>query len=391
MDIRQSKIIMIISCILVFFLLIFFLSDAHSSNENMCIESITTVSGTFAPKGVICSGSLIFEDDFEVFDFKKWQHVKTLGGGGNSQFQWYTNNRSNSYVENGILHIRPTFLADERGENYLYSATLDINGGSPADECTNSKWDGCIRTGTEEIILNPIKSACIRTVDSFAFKYGELEIRAKLPVGDWLWPAAWMMPRWNEYSSWPSSGEFDILEARGNRNLTKKEAQIGIQQVGSALHFGPHPKLNRYKYTHFLKNHDEGWNADFHVYKIKWNQDKIEFLIDDVTLGKVSPPDGGFWELGALESTGLENPWKRQSKIAPFDQEFFLIINLAIGGTSYFSDYAENHPESKPWKNSEKRAAVTNFWKGRNQWLPTWNMKTDDTHFQIDHVRIWAL
>lgn len=49
----------------------------------------------------------------------------------NWEFQWYTNNRSNSYVENGILHLRPTFTSDEYGEGFLSSGTVDVNGGSP--------------------------------------------------------------------------------------------------------------------------------------------------------------------------------------------------------------------------------------------------------------------
>lgn len=52
----------------------------------------------------------------------------------NWEFQYYNNNRTNSYAEGGILHIVPTLLADDNGENFLYSGTLDINGGSPADE-----------------------------------------------------------------------------------------------------------------------------------------------------------------------------------------------------------------------------------------------------------------
>ncbi|KAJ8930604.1 hypothetical protein NQ314_016574 [Rhamnusium bicolor] len=52
----------------------------------------------------------------------------------NWEFEWYVNNRSNSYVEDGVLHIKPTLLADESGEDFLYHGTLNINGGSPADE-----------------------------------------------------------------------------------------------------------------------------------------------------------------------------------------------------------------------------------------------------------------
>jgi beta-glucanase (GH16 family) len=181
---------------------------------------------------------------------KKWNHENTLAGGGNWEFQWYTNSRENSYTEDGVLYIKPTLVADEMGEDFLYSGQLDLNGGAPADECTDPQWYGCVRTGTAESILNPIKSARIRTVDSFAFKYGKVVIRAKMPGGDWLWPSIWLMPRWNQYSFWPASGEIDIVESRGNRNLVNaSDVHIGTQMISSTLHWGPAWNANMYQLT----------------------------------------------------------------------------------------------------------------------------------------------
>lgn len=91
----------------------------------------------------------------------------------------------NTYVENGSLHIVPTLFADEAGENFLRSGHLNLHGGEPAGDCTNLAFNGCIRTGTNESILNPIKSARLRTVHSFNFKFGVLEVKAKMPTGDW--------------------------------------------------------------------------------------------------------------------------------------------------------------------------------------------------------------
>lgn len=95
--------------------------------------SVTTVSGTQAPTGTICPGQLIFEDTFDTLDFKKWQHEITLAGGGNWEFQWYLNNRSNSYTDNGILYLAPTLTTDTIGDAGLTSANLNIHGGSPAE------------------------------------------------------------------------------------------------------------------------------------------------------------------------------------------------------------------------------------------------------------------
>jgi hypothetical protein len=166
--------------------------------KSVCGPSVTTVSGSAAKKQ-FCSGELIFEENFDKLRFDVWQHEITLAGGGNWEFQIYNNNRTNSFAKDGTLHIRPTLTADDLGEDFLYSGVLDVNGGTPADYCTDSTNYGCQRTGSRDHIINPIKSAALRTVNSFAFKYGKLEARAKLPAGDWLWPAIWLMPKYNAY------------------------------------------------------------------------------------------------------------------------------------------------------------------------------------------------
>lgn len=202
--------------------------------------------------------------------------------------------------------------------------------------------------------------------------------------------AIWMMPRYNSYSSWPASGEIDIMESRGNKNLISSYGvNIGPQQVGSTLHWGPNPDYNKFMLTHFEKNNKTGYDSEFHRYQLEWTPEKIVFYVDDVAVGEVAPTEGGFWELGNLTATGLENPWKGSSKMAPFDQEFYIIINLAIGGIGYFPDDATN-PGGKPWKNTSQKA-LTDFWEGRSQWLPTWNVTADNSHLQVDYVRVWAL
>lgn len=151
------------------------------------------------------------------------------------QFQWYDNDRTNSYVDNGFYHIRPTFTSDIFGEAFLTSGRAII----PPDQCTQSEWYGCDRQGTPTNIINPIRSARIDTWNSFHFKYGTLEIRAKMPAGDFLWPALWLMPRFSVYGGWPASGEIDLMELRGNRNLFSGATHVGNQQAGSTMHFGP--------------------------------------------------------------------------------------------------------------------------------------------------------
>ncbi|XP_037087444.1 beta-1,3-glucan-binding protein-like [Pollicipes pollicipes] len=336
------------------------------------------------------SGELIFEDNFDELNLETWQHELTLRGGGNWEFEGYNNNRTNSFVRDGILFVKPTLTAERFSNDYLYSGVLDMNGDNPFDQCTSPLNFGCSRQGSQADILNPIMSASLRTALSFTFTYGRVEVRAKMPAGDWIWPAIWMKPKMKPYGNWPTSGEIDILESRGNGDLSVGGTQIGNQQVSSTLHWGPDFASNRYQLTHFETNNAAGFNADFHVYKMEWSPEGIKFSVDDTALGEVTPPAGGFWELGGFnKDTWRNNPWQGRSKMAPFDQPFYLKLNVAVGGTnSFFPDAAVNGAGAKPWSNTSP-TAPKDFWEGNGQWLPTW--QGDDVAMQVDYVRVYAI
>lgn len=65
-------------------------------------------------------------------------------------------------------------------------------------------------------------------------------------------------------------------------------------------------------------------------------------------------------------------------------------MNNAVGGTVYFADHFVNQGSPKPWSNQSPRASA-DFWEARSAWEPTWRTGTDDTHLQVDYVRVWAL
>ncbi|KAH1027565.1 beta-1,3-glucan-binding protein [Dendroctonus ponderosae] len=350
------------------------------------VASVTTASGTaYNPPSMLCPGDLIFEDNFDTFDESKWMHEVTMAGGGNGEFEYYRNSRTNSFAQDGNLHIKPTYLSEDYSEDFLYSGTLDITA-----ECTNSDNNGCLRTGTSTNILNPIESARIRTLGTFSFKYGTVIARAKLPGGDWLWPAIWLLPTDWKYGSWPVSGEIDLVESRGNRELTDGSGfNFGTQLAFSTLHWGPSPSENQYARTHWERSNGAGYNNDFHTYKVVWNPEGFLFYIDDELLGTLNPPAGGFWELGEFQNSGETNPWSSGSKMAPFDEQFHLIINLAIGATNgYFPD-GTNNAGGKPWSN-DSPTPMTDFWKGKTQWEPTWNRDTDESHLIVDYIQVFA-
>ncbi|KAL3274988.1 hypothetical protein HHI36_019762 [Cryptolaemus montrouzieri] len=202
--------------------------------------------------------------------------------------------------------------------------------------------------------------------------------------------AFWLLPRMNQYGGWPASGEIDIMESRGNLNLIDSTGRnIGTKMSSGTLHWGTSTNTNKYQLTHFEQLNLEGLNENWHIYQMEWTQESIIFKIDNQTIGTVTPSQGGFWELGNFENSGIVNPWKSGSLMAPFDQEFYIVINLAVGGTSFFPDNA-NNPGGKPWSNKSPRASG-DFWEGKTQWLPTWKMETNDQSLQVDYVRVWAL
>ena len=322
---------------------------------------------------------LVLNDEFKTFDFNLWKHEITLSGGGNWEFEYYGNNRSNSYVRDGILYINPTTLVEDIGEANLRGGyNLDVWGGAPADRCTSAQFYGCFRTaGAGGNILNPIKSAALRTAESFTFKYGKVEVRAKLPKGDWLWPAIWLLPRYNSYGNWPASGEIDIMESRGN---AAGYSPGGRNKFGSTLHWGPDYSTDNYPKTHQVYTYQGDLSDDFHVYGLIWNQTYIGTYIDSESQVVLSHTlDETFWDLGGW-GTSRDNPWKDGSKNAPFDQEMYLIINLAVGGTSGF------FPDGfgKPWSNTNPNA-VNQFWGAKDQWLPTWTQP-----MMVDYVKVWS-
>jgi beta-glucanase (GH16 family) len=199
-----------------------------------------------------------------------------------------------------------------------------------------------------------------------------------MPAGDWIWPAIWMMPARDVYGGWPRSGEIDIAEARGNRLLFDGDVNVGVEQTGFTMHFGPAWNINGWPTTHFNHNQSPGFDADFHVYKIVWTDESIEYYVDDTLHHTVEAGDG-FWARGNF--TG-DNIWEGQGAMAPFNQEFYIILNNAVGGVNYFNDRFRNEPTPKPWSNNSPQAA-RDFWDARSRWLPTWNMDTDDSHLQV--------
>ncbi|KAK7088454.1 beta-1,3-glucan-binding protein-like [Littorina saxatilis] len=338
---------------------------------------------------------LVFEDNFNFINHRVWEHEITAAGGGNWEFQYYTNNRTNSYTKNGVLYIKPTLTSDHYGVEYLEHGALNLWGSSAADVCTSNMDWGCKREGQPGQVINPIQSARLRSSRGFNFRYGKVEVEAKLPAGDWLWPAIWMLPRSNVYGNWPASGEIDIMESRGNLHYTDpKGTSQGVDNIGSTLHFGADFFTNQWPkaHTEVLLSTGGTYADDFHKFGVEWDNTSITFSVDGHETLKVAPSAGGFWEFGGFDQMqGYDNPWREGTRMAPFDQEFYLVMNVAVGGVGFFPDENRNSPQPKPWQDRAGHEA-DRFWAARNQWYPTWHPDHDqgeDAAMKVNYVKVW--
>lgn len=127
-----------------------------------------TSLATFA--AVACAETLIWSDEFNKLNFKNWQHEITANGGGNWEFEYYFNNRTNSFVEDGVLHLQPCLTSDLYGVENMLTTDLDLWGTTPGDSCTSNDWWGCERNAMASgQVIPPVQSARLRSVNSFSF------------------------------------------------------------------------------------------------------------------------------------------------------------------------------------------------------------------------------
>lgn len=225
--------------------------------------------------------------DFDVGNgFYDYTANVWISGWGNDERQYYTRSADNAFVHDGQLHIR---ARKESKDGFGF---------------TSARLKTRARDGAA----------------LFNKKYGRFEFRAKLPVGQGLWPALWLLPQQDAYGGWASSGEIDVLEARG------QEPHRGH----GTLHFGSRWPHNAAASAAFLLP-DDATIADFHVYAVEWEPDEFRWYVDGRQFGR----QRFWWSSSRRSATGGAkptserdlNPWP-----APFDQPFYIVMNLAVGG-----------------------------------------------------------
>ncbi|WP_197971925.1 RICIN domain-containing protein [Treponema zioleckii] len=219
---------------------------------------------------------LVWSDEFSgnSIDSSKWA-IQTGTGSqygiddwGNHELQYYRN--ENAYITDGKL------VLEAKKENY---------GGKR------------------------YTSARLRTVKDdgtwlFAKTFGRIEARIQLPEGSGIWPAFWMLPATDEYGGWASSGEIDIMEARGRLP----------GEVCGTIHFGKAWPGNQYSGKTYTFPQEQSISG-FHTYAVEWDYGRLKWLVD----GNV------YFETSSWWSDGHAYP-------APFDRPFYILLNLALGG-----------------------------------------------------------
>ena len=198
-------------------------------------------------------------------------------GWGNQELEHYTDSEQNVSVNNGKLTI--TALEDPKT--------------FPQDPSR----------------VAPYSSGKITTKNKFTFKYGRIDFRAKLPKGNGMWPALWMLPNDDTYGTWAASGEIDVMEARGRLPGA----------VSGAIHFGGQWPANTYIGGDYSLPGGQTIDSDYHVYSVVWEEDNIKWYVDGVCFFKAT--NDQWYSNGAPSNNN-----------APFDQEFYIIMNLAVGG-----------------------------------------------------------
>lgn len=207
----------------------------------------------------------LWSDEFSgtQIDNSLWGYDIGGGGWGNNELEYYTDSPKNSYVSSGNLVI------EARKESFL------------GREYTSAR---IISKGKKD------------------FTFGRVDIRAKLPKGQGIWPALWMLGKKIDQTNWPNCGEIDIMELLGHEP----------SKIYGTVHYGPIGSSTSTTKTSNYKLSGGDFSESYHVFSLNWSQDNMEVLVDDISMLKTDRT-----QIGA---------------IYPFNEPFFMLFNIAVGG-----------------------------------------------------------
>ncbi|ETN65516.1 Gram negative binding protein subgroup A [Anopheles darlingi] len=332
-----------------------------------CGQTVTTVNGG-QPS---CAGALIFEDTFDQNSLgTKWQHeIRIPLDTESAEFLSYQDHPENSYIAGGRLFIVPTLvtMSPDYTDERIRTGELTLQGCiSP----TNNPYE-CQRKAERATVLPPVMSAKLGTKNYFRFRYGRVEIRAKLPKGDWIFPQLLLQPVENYYGYADlASGQMRIAHILANRILER--VSDGKQIDGHRLQGGVLITNQATLRGELLRSNsaDEHFGDAFHVYGLIWTPDQIAVTVDGFQYGTIKTNLRQFAHQRNLTQANL---WNAERPLAPFDREFFLSLGVGVGGVKDFPDPSVTGPSrvAKPWRNTSPKAEYL-FYQNRNTWYRTW-------------------
>ena len=233
---------------------------------------------------------LVWADEFDGPDVDRSAWTFWDGGAYNSELQCYTDDPENAFIQDGVLHLQA------RRET---RTCRTVSGGEKQYDYTSARIESWPAHGAGAA--------------GKAWRYGRFEYRAKLPPENkGLWPALWLMPARPQYGGWPYSGEIDVMEYRSNEPTS----------VHGTIHFSAlaYPGSGNANTDRRSSGGDYSiasgsFGDDFHVFAVEWDEDGIRWFVDE----------DQFYEI-------RRNMIEQTAEVYPFNQPFYFILNLAVGG-----------------------------------------------------------
>ena len=247
----------------------------------------------------------VFWDEFDgsALDPAKWHVYQDCWGGNNQERECYTARAENVAVRDGHLDLVARF-------EKAIGPSLSEDSRTPGVEPPPA--------------TRPFTSGKVSTKGKFSLTYGRIEVRAKSPNGQGVWPAIWLLPAQDLYGPWPGSGEIDVMETV-NLGVHCGSCVGGVENnVYGTIHCGSNMHhyggLSQQKAFQLPKGTEGAW----HTYRVDWSPDQITWYVDGTSYYQVKLKNWRDTLQKAKPAPAIGN--------APFDRPFYLILNLAIGG-----------------------------------------------------------
>ncbi|XP_012057432.1 PREDICTED: beta-1,3-glucan-binding protein-like [Atta cephalotes] len=339
----------------------FFNSDGTryitQSSQN-CMTTSTTWISEKGEQRQACPGQLIFEDNFDNLNSTKWNEWKRFSSSPNHEFVIYMTNDVTD-TSDGFLRIKPVLLDTKYGINFVSNGRIIL------EDCTGRiGTDDCQRQAAGSYILPPLISGRISTEGKFEFLFGRVEVRAKLPHGDWVFPVITLHNAENTLDNTLESRshrEIRIASSMGNEELRTGSGETINNRILTAG--GLIASWNESNAEMLPKRRSsESWSKNFHIFEIEWNGSLIKVKVDGVQYGE-------------------------QTVDISFGKSSYLTLGVAVGGLHEFEDHIVSGRYIKPWRNVEAKA-LYNFYCAKDKWYPTWDTTTA---LVVDYVKVWAL